>query len=123
MLDGPMPLPDGELGQQLAAWRARFAELAAEVAGTARALPLRWSWALLLMLSIVNDAVAQKGPGGLSFGSSVVALLARYASLLLQSMLSSRRVLVLASMGSGVAAGCFGVRALLQAREDCECEK
>ena len=55
--------------------------------------------------------------------SGVQDMLPGYASLLLQSMLSCRRVLVLASFGSGLAAGCFGVCALLQAREDCECEK
>ena len=59
--------------------------------------------ALLLMLSIVNDAAGQ-GAG------SVVALLARYVQLLVAAVIHERRVLVLGSLGFAVAAAILAVR-------------
>jgi len=59
--------------------------------------------ALLLMLSIVNDAAGQ-GAG------SVLALLARYAQLLAAAVIQGRRLLVLGSLGFAVAAAVLAVR-------------
>ena len=73
--------------------------------------------ALLLMLSVVNDAVSTK-MGEVSVGSTVLNLFSRYAALLLRSMVAGRRVLVLgavtfAALGIALAAkalcdGCDG---------------
>jgi hypothetical protein len=60
--------------------------------------------ALLLMLSIVNDAAGQ-GAG------SVIALLVRYVQLLVVAVIQGRRMLVLGSLGFAVAAAVLAIRA------------
>ena len=65
--------------------------------------------ALLLMLSIVNDAAGQ-GAG------SVVALLARYVQLLVAAALKGHRVLILGSLGFAAAAAVLAVRECVAAK-------
>ena len=61
--------------------------------------------ALMLMLSICNDA-ASKGAG------SVLALFTRYVSLLLSSCVGGKRMLLMASLGFAVASVGLAVREL-----------
>lgn len=70
--------------------------------------------ALLIMISIVNDAVATRAGGalGLRVGGSILSLFSTYASLMLRSIVQGRRVLVLAAVVLGVASVLFGVKAL-----------
>ena len=73
--------------------------------------------ALMMMLSIVNDAIAVKGPTGISVGGSVLSLLAKYVTLLVGSVISGRRVMVLVSLGFLIAGGVFGARCALTDEE------
>eukprot|EP00322_Chrysochromulina_rotalis_P010969 CAMPEP_0115852766 /NCGR_PEP_ID=MMETSP0287-20121206/13163_1 /TAXON_ID=412157 /ORGANISM="Chrysochromulina rotalis, Strain UIO044" /LENGTH=250 /DNA_ID=CAMNT_0003306833 /DNA_START=47 /DNA_END=799 /DNA_ORIENTATION=- len=74
--------------------------------------------ALLLMLSIVNDAVASSDPTGIRVGSSVLSLLSRYASLLFTSMMIKRRVMVAASLAFGAAGTALSAKALFSDRAE-----
>ena len=73
--------------------------------------------ALIMMLSIVNDAIAVKGPSGVSVGGSVLSLLAKYVSLLVGSVVSGRRVMVLISLGFLIAGGVFAAKCALTDEE------
>ena len=68
--------------------------------------------ALVLMLSIVNDAVASKGADGVSVGGSVLSLLAKYVGLLFSAMLAGKRIMVLASLALAAAGAYFTVSAI-----------
>ncbi|KAL1526733.1 hypothetical protein AB1Y20_015429 [Prymnesium parvum] len=72
------------------------------------------SAALLLMLSIVNDAVSQRSQPDLSIGGSVFSLLIRYFVLLVQSMVAGRRALVFLSMCLGISAVYLAARAVTE---------
>lgn len=73
--------------------------------------------ALIMMLSIVNDAIAVKSPTGVSVGGSVMSLLAKYASLLVGSVVSGRRVMVLVSLGFLIAGAVFAAKCVLTDEE------
>lgn len=62
--------------------------------------------ALLMMISVVNDAVSARGAFGSRVGGSILSLFSTYTALLLKSIVTDRRVLVLGAVALG-AAGTF----------------
>ena len=68
--------------------------------------------ALLLMLSVVNSAVAKADANAVRAGGSMLALLVRYASLLVREVVVGRKLLVGLALGLGAASVVFGVRAI-----------
>jgi len=64
------------------------------------------------MLSVVNSAVAKADANAVRAGGSMLALLVRYASLLVREVVVGRKLLVGLALGLGAASVVFGVRAI-----------
>ena len=73
----------------------------------------RASSALLLMLSVVNKAVAKADANAIRAGGSLLGLIGKYLSLLLAEVFVGRKVLVGLAVGFGCAAAFFGAKAVV----------
>ena len=71
------------------------------------------SSALLLMLSVVNKAVAKADANAIRAGGSLLGLIGKYLSLLLAEVFVGRKVLVGLAVGFGCAAAFFGAKAVV----------
>ena len=79
--------------------------------------------ALLLMLAIVNDAVAARGHAGLAAGGSALSLVYRYMVLLTRSCWEGHRKLVFGSLGFAAVGVVQALRALADSYESSEAER